>query len=494
MSSTPEAGRPTARLGSGRLSGWDCTALAISVIAPAMALTYNTSFAASASGGSTPLAFLLGGIGCLTVALVVIGFSRRMAASGYAYTFTSRAINPGAGFLMGWIYILAMFCFISMPIGGLGGFTATLVQQEFGVRVPWFVFFAAALALILVLTVLDIRINARVQLVIGIVTVIVVLVFAGLEIHRAGLHGQTLGPFTFSHTLEGGFKGIFYGLIYGVLSYVGFETAAVMGEETRNPLRAIPRSVVFATGFAIVFYTITTYSVALGVGVNNGAKWAADPTVVADQAQLVGGHPLSVLIEIGAILSAFVFGLAAMTAVTRTLFAMGREGALPTWFGRTNPRFKTPANAAYIVAIATLLCTCLVGFVWDYGQGSFQVYGLFSAIGGLSFTIVYLVLCVDGIVWFRKTHRRYNIVIHFLLPAIGIAIFACAVYGSVYPVPAMPARLVPYIVLAWLLIGGTVLVYLRRAHPERVAEIGQIAAEEGAVAEPPLETSPAGGG
>jgi len=486
MAQTGESERAStpARLGSGRLSTWDCTAIALSVIAPAMALTYNTSFAASASGGSTPLAFLLGGIGCLTVAFVVIRFTRRMAAAGYAYTFTSRAINQGTGFLMGWIYILAMFCFIPMPIGGLGGFTSSLLQQEFGVKVPWFLIFALTLLLIVLLTVLDIRINARVQLSLGIASVAVVLVFAALEIAKAGVHGQTAAPFTFSHTLEGGFKGIFYGLIFGVLSYVGFETAATLGEETKNPLRAIPRSVMLATGFAIAFYTITTYAVALGVGVNNGAKWAADPVIVANEAQRVGGHSLEVLIELGAILSAFVFGLAAMTAVTRTLFAMGREKALPAWFGRSHPRFRTPANAAYMVALATIVCTALVGFIWDYGQGSFEVYGLFAGIGGLAFTIVYLVLCVDGIVWFRKAFQRYNLFFHGILPATGVIIFGCAVYGSVYPVPAMPSRLIPYIILAWLLIGGSVLLYLRRAHPDRVAKIGQIAAEEGGDASP----------
>jgi amino acid transporter len=477
---SPKPGDPSSRLGSGRLSTWDCTAMAVSVIAPAMAFTYNTSFAASASGGSTPLAFLLGGVACFTVALVVIGFCRKMAAAGYAYTFTSRAIGPAAGFLMGWIYIFAMFCFISMPIGGLGGFTSSLLDDELHVHVPWFIVFLVALGLIVTFTVLDVKINARIQLTIGVATVLVVLVFAGLEIAHAGLHGQTAAPFTFSHTLQGGFKGIFYGLIFGVLSYVGFETAAVLGEETKNPLKAIPKSVIMATVFAIVFYTVTTYALTLGIGVNNGDKWAADPTIVAHEAERVGGHTLAVLIELGAILSAFVFGLAAMTAVTRTLFAMGRERALPAWFGQTNRRFHTPSNAAFVVASLTVVVTVLVGFVWDYGQGSFQVYGLFAAIGGLSFTVVYLVLCVDGMIWFRKTHLKYNLFVHGVLPGAGLIIFICAIYGSVYPVPPMPTRLVPYIILAWLLIGAAIIVALRRRQPDLIAEIGQIAAEEGA--------------
>jgi amino acid transporter len=338
----------------------------------------------------------------------------------------------------------------------------------------------AALTLVVLLTVLDIRINARTQLVFGITTVLAVLVFAGLVIAKGGLHGQTLQPFTFAHTLKGGFSGVFYGLIFGVLSYIGFETAAVLGEETRSPLRSIPRSVVIATAFAILFYVITTYAVAIGIGVNNGSQWAADPVVVAHEAARFGGHGLAVVIEIGAILSAFVFGLASMTAVTRTLFAMGREGALPGWFGRAHARYQTPANAAYTVAILTVGVTALFGFVWDYGQGSFTVYGLFAGFAGLAFTVVYLVLCVDGIIWFKRTRARYNPILHAGIPLFGIVVFGCAIYGSIFPVPPMPFRLIPYAVVGWLLLGVAGLIYLARTRPESIGRIGTIAAEEGA--------------
>lgn len=55
----------------------------------------NVSGVAAVSGGSTPLAFLLGGIACLALAFVVIGFTRRMASAGYAYTYASRSLGKG---------------------------------------------------------------------------------------------------------------------------------------------------------------------------------------------------------------------------------------------------------------------------------------------------------------------------------------------------------------------------------------------------------------
>src|ERR671930_2363570 len=108
------------QLKGGTLSTIDAVAMAIAVLSPAMAMAYNTTFAASFSGTSTPFAFLLGGVGCLALAVVVIGFTRRMASAGYAYTYTSRTLGANAGFLTGWLYFFGFFCFVPMTMAGVG--------------------------------------------------------------------------------------------------------------------------------------------------------------------------------------------------------------------------------------------------------------------------------------------------------------------------------------------------------------------------------------
>ena len=86
-------GAATGELAHGSLRLVDAIAISVSVIAPGMAMLLNVSGVALVSGGSTPLAFLLGGIACLALAFVVVGFTRRMAAAGYAYTYTSRSLG-----------------------------------------------------------------------------------------------------------------------------------------------------------------------------------------------------------------------------------------------------------------------------------------------------------------------------------------------------------------------------------------------------------------
>lgn len=471
-------------LKGGSLTTIDAVAMAIAVLSPAMAMAYNTSFAASFAGTSTPFAFLLGGIGCLALAFVVIGFTRRMASAGYAYTYASRTLGQGTGFLTGWLYFFGFFCFVPMTMAGVGGFTRDLIGTEWWSGIPswsWFVIFLIGMAILLFLAVYDIKINARTQLVIGILTVGVIVILDLIVTAKGGANGHDLSVLGPSHTLKGGFAGIGYGLIFGVLSYIGFETSAVLGEETKNPRKAIPLSILIAVLFAIVFYVWTTYVIAIGVGVNNGAKWAGDPTVLATTATTYSGHFLAVLISIAAILSAFVVCLACATACARTLFAMGREGSLPTWFGRTHPRYKSPANATVAIALLATVVAVLVGFFWDYGAGPFTVFGLLASIGGLAVTIVYVVLCAAGIVWFKNVERHYNVVLHGLVPALGLVIFAFGIYGSIYPgaLPAMPYRIIPYVNLGWIIVGYLWLANLKSKHPERVAEIGSILGEEG---------------
>src|SRR4051812_50201607 len=84
-------------LAKGSLRTIDAVAISISVLSPAMAMQLNTGGVAGTAGGATPLAFLLGGIACLALALVVIGFSRRVAAPGHAPPQLSPRLRPDLG-------------------------------------------------------------------------------------------------------------------------------------------------------------------------------------------------------------------------------------------------------------------------------------------------------------------------------------------------------------------------------------------------------------
>ena len=468
------------QLAHGSLRIWDAIAISVSVIAPGMAMLLNVSGVAIVAGGSTPLAFLLGGIGCLALAFVVISFTRRMASAGYAYTYASRSLGKTGGFMAGWLYFAGMICFVPMTMSGVGYLAANLL----GLNPAWWIlFFFIGMALLLVLSTVRIKVTTRTQLVVGIVTVAVIVVVDLVTTIKGGSHGQALSAFSFGHTVSGGFNGVFYGIILGVTSYIGFETAADFGEETANPRRYIPIAIIAATGFAVVFYLWTTYAIAIGFGVKNGAAWGADPVALQTIANIYVAHWVGTLVEIGGMCAAFIVCVACATASSRTLFAMGREGVLPRQFAHTHPRFKTPVNATFTVAAIATVMALIIGYpLSDSAFGHpFSNYYFWATAGTLLIIVVYIMICLGGVVFFARTRdsRRWNPLVHVLVPVIGAVVFAAALYGSVHPTPPGILKWTPYLAIVWLAIGIGVVLWLRARRPDAVARIGSILGEEG---------------
>ncbi|MGH3394947.1 MAG: APC family permease [Streptosporangiaceae bacterium] len=473
-------GAATGELAHGSLRLWDAIAISVSVIAPGMAMLLNVTGVSVVAGGSTPLAFLLGGIACLALAFVVIGFTRRMASAGYAYTYASRSLGKGAGFMAGWLYFFGMICFVPMTMSAVGYLAANLLGLN---PKLWILFFFIGMALFLVLSIIKVKVTTRVQLVVGIVTVAIIVLVDLVTTVKGGSHGQALGAFSFGHTNTGGFNGVFYGIIFGVTSYIGFETAADFGEETANPRRYIPIAVIAATLFAVVFYLWTTYSITIGYGINNGAKMGADPVALKTTATTFVGSWLGTLVEIGGMVAAFIVSVACATAGARTLFAMGRERVLPAAFGRTHARFKTPVNATIAVAVVATVMALLIGYPLSdsaFGQ-PFSNYYFWATTGTLLIIVVYIMLCIGGIVffWRTRTTRNWNPLVHVAIPVIGAIVFGAALYGSIHPTPPGILKWTPYVAVVWLLVGAGVLLWLRARRPDSVAQIGSILGEEG---------------
>src|SRR5262249_61554839 len=93
---------------------------------------------AAVAGGPAPLAILLGRTACLARPFVVIGFTRRMASAGYAYTYASRSLGKEAGFMAGWLYFFGFICFVPMTMSAVGYLAADLLGVSPG---PWILFF-----------------------------------------------------------------------------------------------------------------------------------------------------------------------------------------------------------------------------------------------------------------------------------------------------------------------------------------------------------------
>ena len=216
---------------------------------------------------------------------------------------------------------------------------------------------------------------------------------------------------------------------------------------------------------------------------NNGAKMGADPIALKTTATTFVGSWLGTLAEIGGMCAAFIVCVACATAAARTLFAMGREGVLPGAFGQTHPKFKTPVNATLAVTVLAIVMALLVGYPLSdsaFGQPLSNYY-FWATTGTLLVIVVYILLCIGGIVYFWNTRdtRNWNPLVHVGVPLVGAIVFGAALYGSIHPAPPGILKWTPVVAGVWLVLGVAVLLWLRAARPDSVAQIGSILGEEG---------------
>src|SRR5207247_7519906 len=119
----------------------------------------------------------------------------------------------------------------------------------------------------------DIRLSTQAGVVLGVfeITVFVALAAWMLISNGGDLTVQTFNP---THAAAGTYNGIFKGMVFAVLAFIGFESAAPLGEEARNPRWTVPRAVVLSAVGIGLFYVFCSYAWVIGTGFGDFTKVA----------------------------------------------------------------------------------------------------------------------------------------------------------------------------------------------------------------------------
>jgi amino acid transporter len=238
--------------------------------------------------------------------------------------------------------------------------------------------------------------------------------------------------------------------VFGFLSWVGFEGAAALGEETNNPRRNIPLAIAGAVGFTGVFYVIVMMAQSLGFGIDERGveEFSGSSGPLSDLSRAYVNKTMSEAIAAGATVSAFASALGTATAGSRILFALTRDGFLSRRLGEASRRTGAPANALAVVMVAAVAT-----FVALRINGTSAVNAFFypGTIGVLSLLVAYIVTNL-GALRFLFWERRIAIW-QAIVPLLGIAALVYVIYKNVYPRPAHPYDTFPFVVLGWLLLG-----------------------------------------
>lgn len=442
-------------------------AMCMAFMGPATSVAFNTQPAASGAGSALPLSIALALVACLLVGNTIAAFARKIPTSGFAYSYNTRGFGPSGGFLSGWLLLLAYGMLAPMLLSAIGSFSSTFLDDQFGIHIPWPVMTIVFGIIVFVINAAGVSESARAALIFLVVEVGVLLGLATTIIGKGGAGGVTLAAFNPAHSLHG-ISGLGTGMLWGILMFIGFESVATLGEETKSATKTIPVAVFSAVIVIGLFYVYTAFAAANGFGVANGAAFAADSSPWTTLAQRYWG--VSWALALTVLASQFANFVSGTNAVVRVIFSMGREGILPRALGRTSTR-KVPVTALSCYLVLSLILALALGAK----LGPLGVYGFCGTVLGLGMIVIYILISIAVIRFYRREHpSEFRLVRHGVLPVLTAVIMLLPIYGQIYPTPAAPNNLVPYLIVAWMVIGAGYLMYLRTRKPQLIAAMGRV--------------------
>src|SRR6266540_1953539 len=243
----------------------------ITHMAPAAAVAFSIPFGIAFGGGATPLAVIFALVGSLFVALSIGQLAKHLPSAGSFYTYASKSLHPSVGFLVGWGYAFVEPLVAPLLFLNLGFAAADVFHTEFNWAADlWWPWAIAGAIVVFVIGYLGIRVSAGAGTILGIFEIAVFTLIAITD-------HNTLAVFTTKYANNPdfkGFSGVVAASVFTVLAFIGFEAAAPLAEEAKDPRRTVRRAVVGSAVVIGLYYVLTTYAVTAFVGPGKAKDFA----------------------------------------------------------------------------------------------------------------------------------------------------------------------------------------------------------------------------
>ncbi|OZF30843.1 hypothetical protein CH294_21345 [Rhodococcus sp. 14-2483-1-1] len=410
---------------------------ALTHMGPASGVASSLLIAVSFAGPATPLAVLLALVVVLLVGVAVGSLARVFSSAGGLADYVEQCLGRRAGTFVGWLYAPLELMISPIVFVFFGQFASGTINSSLGVNIPWWAFVIPAALLVCFLNVRGVKQSTATGVVFGIAEIGIIAVLAVWMIVDGG-DQNTLAVFDPSNALEPGWSGIFKAVVFSILAFQGFETAAPLAEETKDARRTIPRTIMYSALACGLFYFLCSYSAVIGWGPNNMADFASADSPWIDLAHKFWG-PLWVLV-LFALVNSFIGNANAGTiAASRIVFAFGRMGRLPARFGRTHPTHATPTFAIYFQTGLTIVVALVLGLA----LGPVAAFSVLGAMITVFAIIIYIMTCIACIAYHTRDRasRGTNLVVHVVLPSLAVLILLAPLYYQFFPWPSYPGNL-----------------------------------------------------
>lgn len=444
------------------LSVWAALGLSLALLGPSMAANINPQGPAGLVGSSVPLVFALSAVGVLLVAHSFVRLSQHVASAGSVYGFIGASIGPRSGFVAGWLLLGTYVAFAVTTIAGASLFLDEFFATAFDLDLAWELFAAVVVVLVAVLASRPAKAATNVLLAVEVITIVLILAVAIVVLVKvaggAGPDGGSEVSALFSLSDGVSTSALFAAMVFGFLSFAGFEAAATLGEETRNPRRTIPIALLGTVVLAGVFFVVVTTAEVLGFGTNADgvAALTGSGSLVGDLARMYLSGAVGDLVTLGAAVSAFGSALACAVGASRLLFAMGRDGFISTRLGEARESDGVPRNA--VAAVLVVAAAILVVLRLVATDQAVDVFFWAATLGSLALLVAYFMSLLGAGRFLFLTLPRRAPLIEAAIPLAGLALIGYVLYRNVWPIPDAPYNTFPYVVAAWAAIGLAVVI------------------------------------
>ena len=333
------------------------------------------------AGPALVFSFVLLGGACALAALCYAELAAMIPQAGSAYAYSYATLGELVAWIIGWDLILEYAVgnvavaiswgdYFSTLMRGIGlewpvwlstGYRTALLSSNPGVHglldtaprlfgMPVLVN-VPAFAIVMVITWMLLR-GARESATANTVMVIIKLLALGLFV-TVGL--MNIHPANYTPFAPNGFTGIHQGAAIVFFAYIGFDAISTAAEETRNPQRNLPIGILGGLAVCTLIYVIVGAVITGMVPYRELA--VADP--LSRALELAGYSRVGWIVALGAAVSMSAVLLVFQYGQPRIFFAMARDGLLPEWAARVDPKTRIPYTATlitgWLVALASLI-------------------------------------------------------------------------------------------------------------------------------------------
>ena len=457
-------GPADAGLRRGVMTGPELAAQAIANIAPSAVIAFTAAAIYLGAGNGTVYSFILATLVILSVGYCVVVFARRHASAGSLYTYVAKGIGPLGAYLAGVALLIGCW---GIAAGSLGGAVSYMNQFLILLGVPaeglgWQIALAIALGgLATLFTIQGIRLSARISLVLELVSVTIITILLVLALIWAGPAAWDPAQFSFEGVP---LQGVAAGMVLGILGFVGFSSADALGREARNPYTAIPRAIMWSAVTVGVLYVFAAYTQIAVLG--EGLAESASP--LEDMATLIGMPGwFGPILTFGVGASFFAVVVAPLNVVGRIIYVMGKEGVVAERFGRTHERHLTPHRVLLIAGPAAIVLDIVL---LSAGVAPMDIVVRVDTYGTYGYMVAYALVAIACVVYTRRERIPNRLV--WLCAVVAVTAMAYVFFANVWPVPAWPLNVIPYLFLVTMIAAYAWYKYRTTSRPDVLANIG----------------------